>query len=90
MGLSIWQILIIVAVILLLFGGRKIPQLMKDMGSGITSFRKGLKEGSEEDQQSASAAAKPNEPQVIEGEKTNASAGATAGASTKTDEAKKA
>lgn len=45
MGLSIWQILIVVAVILLLFGGRKIPQLMKDMGSGITSFRKGLKEG---------------------------------------------
>ena len=43
MGLSIWQILIIVAVILLLFGGRKIPTLMRDMGSGITQFRKGLK-----------------------------------------------
>lgn len=47
MGLSIWQILIIVAVILLLFGGRKIPGLMRDLGSGITQFRKGLKADSE-------------------------------------------
>lgn len=86
MGLSIWQILIIVAVILLLFGGRKIPQLMKDMGSGITSFRKGLKEGSEEDSKPAATAAKQSEPQVIEAEKTNATATGTP----KTDEAKKA
>jgi sec-independent protein translocase protein TatA len=49
MSPSIWQILIVVAVILLLFGGRKIPRLMKDMGSGITSFRKGLKEGTDGD-----------------------------------------
>ena len=85
MGLSIWQILIIVAVILLLFGGRKIPQLMKDMGSGITSFKKGLKEGSEDEGKPAATAAKPSEPQVIEAEKTNPAAG-----SPKTDEAKKA
>jgi sec-independent protein translocase protein TatA len=83
MSPSIWQILIIVAVILLLFGGRKIPQLMKDMGSGITSFRKGLKEGAEEEK--AAAPAKPAEPPVIEGEKTTASA-----APAKPDEAKKA
>jgi sec-independent protein translocase protein TatA len=83
MSPSIWQVLIIVAVILLLFGGRKIPQLMKDMGSGITSFRKGLKEGAEDD--TPAAPAKPAEPQVIEAEKTTASA-----ASAKPDEAKKA
>ncbi len=40
-----WQLLIILAIILLLFGGRgRIPQLMKDMGTGITAFRKGLKD----------------------------------------------
>jgi sec-independent protein translocase protein TatA len=40
-----WQLLIILAIILLLFGGRgRIPQLMKDMGTGINAFRKGLKE----------------------------------------------
>ncbi len=40
-----WQLLIILAIILLLFGGRgRIPQLMKDMGTGINAFRKGLKD----------------------------------------------
>lgn len=85
MGLSIWQLLIIVAVILLLFGGRKIPLLMKDLGSGITQFRKGLKEGAEDDQQAATAA-KPAEPPAIEAEKTPAAATSAA----KTDEPKKA
>jgi sec-independent protein translocase protein TatA len=49
MGLSIWQILIIVAVIVLLFGANRIPRLMRDMGSGITAFRKGLKDGDDKE-----------------------------------------
>ncbi len=41
---SIWHLLILLALVLLLFGGRgKIPNLMKDMGQGITAFKKGLK-----------------------------------------------
>ena len=39
-----WQIALIVLAILLLFGGRKIPELMKGFGSGIKEFKKGLKE----------------------------------------------
>lgn len=39
------EILIIVLIILLLFGARKIPQLMKGMGSGIKEFKKGMEEG---------------------------------------------
>ena len=34
-----WQIVLIVAVILLLFGGRKLPELMKGMGKGIKGFK---------------------------------------------------
>jgi sec-independent protein translocase protein TatA len=47
MGLSIWQILIIVGVVVLLFGANRIPRLMRDLGSGVTQFKKGLsdKEG---------------------------------------------
>jgi len=45
MGLSVWQILIIAAVVLLLFGANRIPRMMRDMGSGITQFKKGLKDG---------------------------------------------
>ena len=34
-----WQIVLIVAVVLLLFGGRKIPELMKGLGKGIKEFK---------------------------------------------------
>lgn len=44
MGLSVWQILIIVGVILLLFGANRIPRMMRDLGSGVTQFKKGLKD----------------------------------------------
>lgn len=37
------EILIILVVVLLLFGGRKIPELMKGLGSGINEFKKASK-----------------------------------------------
>tara|TARA_Y100001968_G_C18886586_1_gene494205 strand:- start:172 stop:348 length:177 start_codon:yes stop_codon:yes gene_type:complete len=36
-----WQIVLIVLVVLLLFGGKKIPELMKGLGKGISEFKKG-------------------------------------------------
>ena len=39
------EILIIALVVLLLFGGKKIPELMRGLGSGVKSFKEGLKEG---------------------------------------------
>lgn len=48
---SIWHWLIVLAVVLVLFGGGgKIPRLMKDLGQGITAFRKGLKDGKDGEQ----------------------------------------
>ncbi len=38
------QVILILAAILLLFGGRKIPELMKGLGSGIKEFKKATKE----------------------------------------------
>jgi len=44
-SLSIWHWLIVLAIVLIFFGGRgKIPNLMKDLGQGVTAFKKGLKE----------------------------------------------
>lgn len=43
-----WQIIIIVAVILLLFGGKKIPELMGGFGKGIKEFKKATKEEDKE------------------------------------------
>jgi sec-independent protein translocase protein TatA len=37
-----WQIVAIVVVVLLLFGGKKIPELMKGIGRGTCEFKKGL------------------------------------------------
>lgn len=39
-----WQIVLIVVVVLLLFGGRKIPELMRGLGSGIKEFKDASKE----------------------------------------------
>lgn len=38
------EIIIIAAVILLLFGGKKIPELMKGLGKGVKSFKEGMNE----------------------------------------------
>lgn len=37
-----WEIILIVLVVLLLFGGRKIPELMRGVGKGIHSFKDGM------------------------------------------------
>ncbi|MBP5333398.1 MAG: twin-arginine translocase TatA/TatE family subunit [Bacteroidales bacterium] len=42
--LGTWEIIAIVAVVLLLFGGKKIPELMKGLGKGVKSFKEGMNE----------------------------------------------
>ena len=42
-----WQIILIVLVVLLLFGGKKIPELMHGMGKGVRSFKEGMNEVSD-------------------------------------------
>ena len=44
MGLGTQEILLIALVVLLLFGGSKIPELMKGLGKGVKSFKDGMKE----------------------------------------------
>ena len=43
-GLGFQEILVIALIILLLFGGKKIPELMKGLGKGVKSFKDGLNE----------------------------------------------
>ena len=49
------ELLIILAVILLLFGARKLPDLARSLGSSAKEFRAGLKEGAEEEEEEPSA-----------------------------------
>lgn len=46
---GVWEIVIIVLIILLIFGGRKIPELMKGLGQGMKEFKKATKEEDKED-----------------------------------------
>lgn len=48
MGLGMQEILIIAFIVLLLFGGKKIPELMKGLGKGVKSFKDGMKEVDDE------------------------------------------
>jgi sec-independent protein translocase protein TatA len=47
-GLGLWEALIVLAVVLLLFGGKKLPQLGSALGKSLVNFKKGMKEGIEE------------------------------------------
>ncbi|MBO7248247.1 MAG: twin-arginine translocase TatA/TatE family subunit [Bacteroidaceae bacterium] len=41
-GLGMWEIILIVLVILLFFGAKRIPDLMRSLGKGVKSFKAGL------------------------------------------------
>ncbi|MBO7233533.1 MAG: twin-arginine translocase TatA/TatE family subunit [Paludibacteraceae bacterium] len=55
--LGTWEIILIVLVILLIFGGKKIPELMRGLGKGVRSFKDGMNgkdessEGEKKDEQ---------------------------------------
>lgn len=54
-GISLWQILIILVVILILFGGKKIKTMGSDLGEGLKGFKKAIKdEDSAKDSESKS------------------------------------
>jgi sec-independent protein translocase protein TatA len=48
MQMGPWQLLLIAVVVLVLFGRGKVSSLMGEVGKGITAFKKGVKDGTEE------------------------------------------
>ena len=48
-GLGMQEVLVIALIVLLLFGGKKIPELMKGLGKGVKSFKDGMKDITDED-----------------------------------------
>ena len=69
MGPSIWQLLIILAIVLLLFGAKRLRNLGGDMGAAIKGFRSAMKDG-EEKGEDAKQLHEKSEGTVIEGEAT--------------------
>jgi sec-independent protein translocase protein TatA len=55
MHIGFTEIIIIALIILLLFGGKKIPELMRGLGKGVKSFKDGMKENEEDKQENDQA-----------------------------------
>lgn len=65
MQMGPWQLLLIAVVVLVLFGRGKVSSLMGEVGKGITAFKKGVKDGTEEIEKGAADVARdvtPAEP----------------------------
>ncbi|MCK5876282.1 MAG: twin-arginine translocase TatA/TatE family subunit [Candidatus Marithrix sp.] len=79
MGISIWQLLIILVIVVVLFGTKKLRNIGGDLGSAIKNFRQSMKEGELEANESSTS--KPDKPPtqaikdddgvIIEGKVTN-------------------
>ena len=67
MGISIWQLVIILLIVLLLFGAKRLRNVGGDLGAAIKGFKNAVKDG-EEEQQKPSAQLDDKNKTVIEGE----------------------
>ena len=57
-----WQIVILALIVLLLFGGKKIPELMHGLGKGVKSFKAGMKDAEKDIQEIKAEIVKEDEP----------------------------
>lgn len=49
LAIGVWQIVVVVLLVLLLFGGRKIPELMRGVGQGMKEFKKATADDDDDD-----------------------------------------
>lgn len=75
MGISIWQLLIILAIVLLLFGAKRLRNVGSDLGSAVKGFKTAM--GEEENKPGDQSRLNKEEGDVIEGEVTSKSSSET-------------
>lgn len=68
MGISIWQLLIILAIVLLLFGTKRLKNLGSDLGGALKGFKSAVKDGEEDVTQKDPEQVTQQEERVIDGE----------------------
>jgi len=56
---GMWELLIILGIVLLLFGAKRLPDLARSLGSGITEFKKGISGQKEDEDDSESETKEP-------------------------------
>jgi len=65
------ELFVVLAIVFLLFGGKKIPELMKGLGSGIKNFKQAMKEDEELPSQQPQVEAKKETAQVVKTSETS-------------------
>jgi len=71
MGFSIWQLAIVLGIVILLFGTKKLRNIGGDMGSAINSFKKAMKDGEKDADKSLDSKLEGKEGNVIDAEVSN-------------------
>ena len=67
-GFGVWEVILVLALVLLFFGGKKIPQLARGMGSAIRNFKGELGSGDDEDSGSDELPREEPRPRGLSGE----------------------
>lgn len=70
MGFSIWQILIILLIVILLFGTKKLRNMGGDLGEAVKGFKKGMKDDDKDNDDKEPEKIEKKESDIIEGEVT--------------------
>ena len=59
MSIGIWQVVLILLIVLILFGAGKLPKVMGDVAKGVKNFKSGLKEDEDGEKPALTAEAEP-------------------------------
>ena len=71
MSIGIWQIVLILAIVLILFGAGKLPRVMGDVAKGIKNFKSGMKEEASDDEDKTEEVVSVNKSKSKEDSNTN-------------------
>ena len=55
MSIGIWELMLILAIVFVLFGAGKLPQVMADLGKGVKSLKEGLRGDTKKEEENKSA-----------------------------------
>ena len=72
-GIGIWQLLIVLAIVILLFGTKRLKNIGGDLGSAIKNFKSSIKNAKEDDTDKKDVAETKNKDGMIEGQISNKS-----------------
>lgn len=62
MSIGIWQVILVLCIVMILFGAGKLPKVMGDFAKGIKAFKKGLHEDDEDDSRLVSLESRSSKP----------------------------